>query len=617
MKIKFYASALLAFLLLTGIANGQDGNNVSYHLSNLPQRVRLNPAYQPEYGVWVGLPVLSGVSVNYLNSSFAVKDLIRKKNNGTDSLVFDFDRMYQKLRKHNFIGLTNENSLLTVGVRLKNNWYLTVDATQKNEMLFGIDKGFFTFLKNGNAPYIGQNFSLGGIGLTARAYEEFAVGLSKKVNEKWTFGARAKFLLGVANAQLTKSEVNIDGSGSVQSGPGQTLRLHSKQEIRLTAPVTLSYTLQEGGYLDWDNIDTDTDDFSSSMVLNSDNPGFALDLGAEYQFNERLKLHASLTDLGFIRWGGAGYRFGQDTTFDWRGADASNSGNKNDANYTPLEDVFEDLVDTLKNCFRLKEQSGAYTTLLRSKMYLGASYDLHKLVSVGGLVEMTLMNKTLYPSLTASANARFHRNVSASVAYTVMPGNYVNLGVGITAKLGPVQLYAATDNALGANYTSAKSTSARFGVNLLFGHKDKKKKATSEEILETIVVPVKKQEVAPPDTVPEPETMKAIEEFFEPETRETDVLLPNVQEETVIGAGEISKPYHVILGSFQNKLRADKLRERLVKMGFNDSVIMQNEQGLHRVSAIAYHTREEAWEKVFDIRDKYSQFYDAWALKVN
>ena len=614
MKIKCCAGVLFAVFLLAGTANGQDGNNVSYHLSNLPQRVRLNPAYQPEYGVWVGLPALSGISVNYFNSSFSVKDVIRKKNDGTDSLVLDFEGMYQKLRKHNLIGLTNENSLLTVGGRLKNNWYLTVDATQKNELLFGIDKGFFTFLKNGNAPYIGENFSLGGIGLTARAYEEFAVGLSKKVNDKWTFGARAKFLLGVANAQLTKSKIDIDGS--VQGGTGQTLRLHSKQEIRLTAPVTLNYTLQNG-YLDWDDIDTDTDDFSTSMILNTDNPGFALDLGAEYQFNERLKLYASLTDLGFIRWGGDGYRFSQDATFNWQGADASNSGNKNDEDYTPLEDAFEDLVDTLKNRFRLKEESGAYTTMLRSKMYLGTSYDLHKLFSVGGLVEMTLMNKKFYPSLTASANARLLRNVSASVAYTVMPGNYVNLGVGITAKLGPVQLYATTDNALGANYTATKSTSARFGVNLLFGHKDKKKKnVNEEEILETIVVPVKKQEVVP-DTVPEPETIKAIEEFFEPTTRETDMLLPNEQEETVIGAGEVLRPYHVILGSFQNRQGATRLRERLVRMGFSDSVIMQNEQGMHRVSAIAYHTREEAWEKVFEIRDKYSQFYDAWALKIN
>ena len=56
----------LAVISLVGGVKAQDGNNTSYFLSNLPQRYRLNPAYQPEYKVFVGLPGLSGISVNYL-----------------------------------------------------------------------------------------------------------------------------------------------------------------------------------------------------------------------------------------------------------------------------------------------------------------------------------------------------------------------------------------------------------------------------------------------------------------------------------------------------------------------------------------------------------------------
>ena len=47
-------------------------------------------------------------------------------------------------------------------------------------------------------------------------------------------------------------------------------------------------------------------------------PGFALDLGAEYQFNDKLKFYASVLDLGFIRWGAENYRFTQNATFDWQ-----------------------------------------------------------------------------------------------------------------------------------------------------------------------------------------------------------------------------------------------------------------------------------------------------------
>ncbi len=70
----------LAVISLVGGVKAQDGNNTSYFLSNLPQRYRLNPAYQPEYKVFVGLPGLSGISVNYLNSSFTAEDMLYKKN---------------------------------------------------------------------------------------------------------------------------------------------------------------------------------------------------------------------------------------------------------------------------------------------------------------------------------------------------------------------------------------------------------------------------------------------------------------------------------------------------------------------------------------------------------
>lgn len=599
MKMKRCVLVLLTVLSLAGITKGQDGDNVTYYLSNLPQRVRVNPSYQPEYKIWIGLPALSGVSVNYMNSSFGIDDLLRK--GGRDSLYVDMDRMYKSLRKNNIVSLFNENSILTFGLRLKS-WYFTLDVVQKNDVVFRTSKDIFTFLKNGNAPYLGKNFDLGGIGMKASMYDEFAFGASKKLNDKWTVGGRAKFLLGIANVDMKKSKISVNTSAD-----GSSLLLHSEQEIRMSAPVTLDYTLKDG-YVEWDDLDADVDDFNTSMVLNTKNPGFALDLGAEYQFNEKLKLYASIVDAGFIHWGGKGYSFKQNTTFNWTGADASDSGNSNSDKYVSIDDAFDDIVDSLKNNFRLQEGNSGYMTMLHSKMYLGATYDVHKMLTVGGLLRMTMMDKTFYPSFTASADARFCRNVSAAISYTVMPGNYVNVGVGITAKAGPVQFYASTDNLMGINYTSTQSLGGRFGINLLFGHKDKKKKVTEELPVETVVVPVKKAEVKK-DSV-QLDTMPKVEP-------QPELLVAPEKEETMLGVGEVVKPYHVILGSFKSKQRAGNLQERLVKMGFKDAKLMQNDQGMYRVSGVAFGSREEAWAKVFEIREKYSQFFDAWALKVN
>lgn len=608
MKMKRCLFVLLAILSFVGTVEGQDGNNVTYYLSNLPQRVRLNPAYQPEYKVWIGLPALSGISVNYMNSSFGIEDLLRK--GGKDSLYVDMDRMYKSLRKNNIVSLYNENSVLTFGLQIKDSWYATFDVAQKNDVVMRVGKDFFSFLKNGNAPYLGKNFDLGGIGLQASMYNEFAFGVSKKINEKWTVGGRAKFLLGIANIDVRKSEISVDSRND-----DRTLLLRSEQDIRMTAPVTLDYTLQDG-YVEWDDIDADFDDFETSMILNTENPGFALDLGAEYRFNEKIKFYASIVDLGFIHWGGKGYRFVQNTSFDWQGANASNSGNSNDPDYISIEDAFDDLIDSVKNKFRLREAGTGYSTMLHSKMYLGSTYDVNKMLTVGGLFRLSMMDKTFYPSFTASADARFCRNVSAALSYTVMPGNYVNVGVGVTAKVGPVQLYASTDNVMGANYTATQSVGGRFGINLLFGHKDKRKKTEEEEPLpETVVVPIKKAPEVKKDSV----VADTLKKELAPKTedQQPEMFVAPEKEETMLGVGELLRPYHVILGSFKSKLRAERLREKLVRMGFKEAKLMQNEQGMHRVSCMSFNGREEAWAKVFEIREKYSQFFDAWTLKVN
>ncbi|MDE6879382.1 MAG: hypothetical protein K2P54_09895, partial [Odoribacter sp.] len=307
---------VLFVCLCSEFLRGQDANGTAYFLPNLPQRVRFNPAYQPEYKVWVGLPALSGISVNYMNSAFGIDDLLVKE--GKDSLYVDMDRMYKSLRKQNIIHFGNDISLLTVGVKI-NSWYATLDVTEKNDFLFRANKDLFSFLKRGNEPYLGKTMDIGDLGLQLNAYEEFAFGLSKKVNDKWTVGGRAKFLLGIANASLVNSKISIESAKDASS-----MKIRSKQDIRVSAPLTFEYE-KDGEYINWDSFDVDTDDFSVSMVLNTKNPGFALDLGAEYQFNDKLKFYASVLDLGFIRWGAENYRFTQNATFDWQGGDLSNS----------------------------------------------------------------------------------------------------------------------------------------------------------------------------------------------------------------------------------------------------------------------------------------------------
>lgn len=595
---------LIVFAIISfyGVVKAQDGTNTSYFLSNLPQRYRLNPAYQPEYRVFVGLPGLSGVSVNYLNSSFTAEDMLYKKN---DSVYMDINKFYNSLKKRNFMYFNNENSILSVGVKAKK-WYGTLDITQRNDFLFRYNKDLFTFLKYGNMDHPSLDF--GKLGVNADSYLEVALGLSRQMNDKLTVGARLKFLMGIANVRMTDSELDI------RTDEDGTMYLHSRQNIKMTAPVRIrnertGLPFEMNQPIEWDDFDFNTDDLNVSDILNAKNPGFAIDLGGEYKYDDRLKFFASLTDLGFIRWGNKdfNYNFRQDADFVWDGADLSNSINDKLEGNISVDSAFQKITDDLKDNFRLTNKGGSYTTMLSPKLYLGATYQLNRMFEVGGLFRASLVNGMFLPSLTASVNGRFIRNVSASVSYSITRGSYVNVGAGITAKLGPVQLYAQTDNLLACNYTNTKSLSGRVGINLLFGHKDKQKKSKKEEELplEEVIAPV--TDTVPKDTVPQTPVVKDTVVSVDP-------VAPVQQEKVTDTAGDTLRHFYVIVGSFKSKQKAEDLRRKLRFMGFKNSAILENEKGMYRVSAACFDTHAACWEEVFRIRKEYPQFRDAWGL---
>lgn len=588
-----------AFLAMVECVVAQEGNNTSYLLPNLPQRYRLNPAYQPEYKVFVGLPVLSGISVNYLNSSFTVEDLLFKKQ---DSIYIDINRFHRTLHKRNFISFNNENSIFSFGLGMKD-WYATLDVVQKNDFFFRYNKDIFTFLKDGNADHPKMDF--GRLGINFNSYVEFALGLSKRVDEKWTVGGRLKYLMGIGNISTADSDMGM------VTGEDGALLLHSRQNIRVAAPFLIQSKATQQPFpkdepIDWNDLDVRTDDLSVSDFLNAKNWGFAVDLGGEYKLNEKINLFASLTDLGFIRWGNGDYNytFYQNTTFSWEGVDLSNSINKHDENYKALDDAFDDLVDSLKDNFRLSSKGGTYMTMLNPKLSLGATYQLNPTFNVGGVFRAFLVSRMLLPSLTASVNARLSRNVSAAVSYNMSRGSYLNVGAAVTAKLGPVQLYVAADNVLAANYTRVQAAGARFGVNLLLGHKDRQRKSKPEKKpVEVAVdsVPMVTDTI-PGDTVDMPAPVNPAVPMVEEKVEDTD--------------NQVVKACYVIVGSFKSKFRAEALRKYLVSIGFRSTSILINENGMFRVATSSFDNREDCWNEVFRIRKEYPQYSDAWGLTV-
>lgn len=464
--------------MMSNLISAQKMNNTLYLMQNVPQSNQLNPAIQPECKVFLGFPGLSSIYLNYANNGFTYDDIIK---DGTglqkDSLVVDINSFHDALQSTNTIVNQLDYTFFSLGIRAKK-MFFTLDVSSKIDNRLGFDKGLVSFLKNGNASYMGRTADLGAIGLDGTAYNEIALGVSKQVTEKLTVGVKAKMLLGVANMHMDESNLSVYTSES-----GDLVQLRSKQLMKVSMP--LAVTQDADGYID--DIEVLDDDLDATFFSGTNNKGFAFDLGATYQFDDRTTFYASILDIGGIKWNDT-YELSQDASFDWQGGDWSQSGNSNDPNYREIEDVMEDLTDSITDAFRFKDKAGSYSRALPCKVYLGGSYKLNERVNVGAVSRTEIYNGKLRPSLSLSANTRVIRNFSASVSYSMVNNSYNNVGAGIAAKLGPFQIYAVSDNILAMNPNTAKTANLRFGMNMMFGCRKKTKKKDVCKIQEDLIL---------------------------------------------------------------------------------------------------------------------------------
>ncbi len=81
----------------------------------------------------------------------------------------------------------------------------------------------------------------------------------------------------------------------------------------------------------------------------------------------------------------------------------------------------------------------------------------------------------------------------------------------------------------------------------------------------------------------------------------------------VIEEEDKSFKYYVIIGSFKVLSNAKNYKSTLIEEGFTP-VILENENGLYRVSVAAYNEEMDARSKVGNIRDQYEKYNDTWLL---
>ena len=214
--MKKIAIFLVAAFALLGVNTANAQSRTSYFMEGSYFRTEFNPALTPTRG-YVMIPGLSGVNLNVGTNFLSL-----------DNFVFERDgqlvtALHQSVSADDFLnklpdtltatGNMNVN-LLGVGLYTKKMFW-SFGANLRCDNNVAISKDIFRVVKTfGNGVY-----DLGSTSMSANEYVEVYAGTSFPLFDWMTVGARAKFLIGLANlsAEFDKLVLDVQTRGTVSA----------------------------------------------------------------------------------------------------------------------------------------------------------------------------------------------------------------------------------------------------------------------------------------------------------------------------------------------------------------------------------------------------------------
>jgi hypothetical protein len=437
----------------------------AYYMRQIPQASYANPAFMPGFKFYLSVPFIASNYVSYHNSGFNYNDVITKRPD--DSLVFDQNKLLKAIGTNNDVGFTVQKELFALGFKAGKS-YISFSLGVKGVANFHYTKDLMSLLINGNAPFIGKTVEISGANVYGMAYGEAALGFAREITSKLKVGVRLKYLYGVAAINSQNSKVTLT-----------------------TDPVTYALTAVSDIHVDYayaSKTNNNNDEFDPAGITK--NPGFAFDLGLDYQVNDKLSVNASILDIGSITWNDKVSNFVStipNNSFTFNGIAVNNLFSKNSSN----DSTFNHLIDTLKNKFNVEETHKSFKTALVKTINIGASWRLDTRNLAGIIVRNEFFAGSYNPSVTLSMNHQFGRILSGTISYSYIDRSFTNIGVGFAAKLGPLQLFAVMDNVIAPLQLNTTQTfNAQIGLNLVFGNMLKKRNNSATDETKVTSEPV-------------------------------------------------------------------------------------------------------------------------------
>jgi hypothetical protein len=369
--------------------------------------------------------------------------------------------LYGSAASFNVLSLGLSSDLLDFGFRVKRA-YFSCKFSVKSDYYLGIPKDLFGLAAFGNARYIGKEVQFGP-DLDFSAYAESSIGTAYDINDDLTVGAKINIYNGIYNVSTSRN------TASIYTNP-DIYQLGLKTDYQVNAS---GFNLQKLGQDIRDVITggSNATDILPSVTKLGGNRGLGIDLGASYRVNDKIRIGASIVNLGSITWKKDVSSYVSNGNYEFNGVDVKQIFKGDSISFSSIR-------DTLNGSFVFKANNiSSYKTTLPSKMYLSGTYQLNPKVQLSALLNIMNYHGNFMPAAAIGANYNIRQIWSIGATYAVRKHDFTNLGINTMLRLGPVQAYLNVDNVLGSFIPSQIGNSnIRLGVNFIFGKTPSKPK---------------------------------------------------------------------------------------------------------------------------------------------
>jgi len=415
---------LIVLLTLAGGKNMQSQLlNNTYFLENVPGRHIYNPAFQPVNTFYMGIPLLNNNHFSYISGLPTLLEAGFQPWHRID-LSRDLNQILSALPYRSLLNSSTNISLLDFGFRYNAN-YWTFTLTHKLNLDGMIPSGLIKVLLNSHDFNVGSHLYLADSYLNSQQFTEGALGYSRAVSDRFTFGAKLKLLYGHHRAAINLSENSViyTNAAGVNAIAGiridKTAPLHFDDRLSLSKPTSLVDYLKPSG------------------------AGAAIDFGIEWKPIKPVSFSLAVTNLGMMYWKSRQridyllyYLFDKTKSDDWL---AQHPG------FTAVPT--DSILNEFRNHFTVNR-----TVLPSLRSYLtptvNASLEIDIIkqwLSLGVLYRTSYSNRRINEDITAAVNFRPANWMNLSLTYSVLEGKGSNFGLGTGARFGGVNLFLSAD----------------------------------------------------------------------------------------------------------------------------------------------------------------------------